>query len=91
MTTAIERQQNLPPHKGDISYGRLIKRTKMLKNMMKFVLFKFSVEWLFTIYEIRKGSKKFYNCVNLLNLYYFTRNGSSFCLIPKSIPARFIS
>ena len=44
-----------PPHKGDISYGRLIKKTKMLKNMMKFVLFKFSVEWLFTIYEIRKG------------------------------------
>ena len=59
MTTAIERQQNLPPHIGDISYGRLIKRTKMLKNMMKFVLFKFSVEWLYTIYEIRKGSKKF--------------------------------
>ena len=53
--------------------------------MMKFVLFKFSVEWLFTIYEIRKGSKKFYNCVNLLNLYYFTRNGSSFCLIPLSL------
>ena len=33
MTTAIERQQNLPPHKGDISYGRLIKKTKMLKNI----------------------------------------------------------
>ena len=59
MTTAIERQPNLPPHIGDISDGRLIKKTKMLKNMMKFVLFKFSVEWLFTIYEIRKGSKKF--------------------------------
>ena len=26
MTTAIEKQQNLPPHKGDISYGRLIKK-----------------------------------------------------------------
>ena len=33
MTTAIERQQNLPPHIGDISYGRLIKKTKMLKNI----------------------------------------------------------
>ena len=58
MTTAIERQQNLPPHIGDISYGRLIKRTKMLKNIMKFVLFKFSVEWsLYMKYE--KAQKKF--------------------------------
>ena len=58
MTTAIERQQNLPPHTGDISYGRLIKRTKMLKNIMKFVLFKFSVEWsLYMKYE--KAQKKF--------------------------------
>ena len=51
MTTAIERQQNLRAHTADISYGRLIKRTKMLKN----IKILFSVEWLFTIYEIRKG------------------------------------
>ena len=55
MTTAIERQQNLPPHIGDISYGRLIERTKMLKNMMKFVLFKFSVDYM----KYEKAQKKF--------------------------------
>ena len=55
MTTAIERQQNLPPHTGDISYGRLIKKTKMLKNMMKFVLFKFSVDYM----KYEKAQKKF--------------------------------
>ena len=53
MTTAIERQKNLPPHVGDISYGSYAQKYKEIR------LFKSSVEWLLTIYEIRKGSEKF--------------------------------
>lgn len=50
MTTAIERQQSLLPHIDHISYGRLIKRTKMLK-CSSYLSFQANGYSLYTKYE----------------------------------------